>query len=250
MFDVSDSVYSVMHVILDKIQDSVLQTSVLEHCQREGALLLQDPTFVRPIRVLSDIDDTLVHSGLGLGGPKLPKGTVLPGYVKLLEVLQARVAFVTARPEFVQKFTHRTLRGHYNIPTAIVLSGHLKDSLLVPFKPTYANKLISARKLTNIEHYQKTFPESRFIWFGDSGQGDIIVGQQMIKADPTGTMVLGAYIQDVVRKDGLHFKSSPEERAAILADSKVHVVDNYLDVAKHLHLRGLLSLEGKPALFP
>jgi hypothetical protein len=68
---------------------------------------------------------------------------VLPGYVKVLEVLKARVAFVTARPEFVQRFTHRTLRNHYGIPTAIVLSGQLKDSLLVPFKPDYANRLIS-----------------------------------------------------------------------------------------------------------
>ena len=31
------------------------------------------------MRLLSDMDDTFVHSGYGLGGPKYPKGTVMPG---------------------------------------------------------------------------------------------------------------------------------------------------------------------------
>lgn len=90
---------------------------------------------------MSDIDDTLVHSGYGLGGPKFPKGvlfccppilalhasktrraqhphpppagTILPGFVALLSALDARVAFVTARPEFIKHFTYKSLRVHY-----------------------------------------------------------------------------------------------------------------------------------------
>lgn len=47
-----------------------------------------DATFARPLRILSDIDDTLVHSGYGLGGPKYSPGTILPGFVALVRVLE------------------------------------------------------------------------------------------------------------------------------------------------------------------
>lgn len=33
----------------------------------------------RPLHIMSDVDDTFIHSGYGLGGPKFPKGTVMPG---------------------------------------------------------------------------------------------------------------------------------------------------------------------------
>ena len=62
--------------------------------------------FERPIRVLSDIDDSFVHSGWGLGGPKLPPGTVLPGFLSLLRELDARPVFITARPPLVKKGTY------------------------------------------------------------------------------------------------------------------------------------------------
>ncbi len=31
------------------------------------------------VHVATDIDDTIVHSGIGLGGPKFPKATIMPG---------------------------------------------------------------------------------------------------------------------------------------------------------------------------
>eukprot|EP00051_Salpingoeca_urceolata_P006837 m.90410 g.90410 ORF g.90410 m.90410 type:complete len:165 (+) comp15008_c0_seq6:2579-3073(+) len=137
----------------------------------------------RPLRVLSDIDDTLVHSGYGLGGPKLPNGTILPGAVPLIDNLKGRAAFSTARPEFTEHFTYRTLREHYGIRGAVVLSGQLVDSLLIPFAPDHSNEWISKRKLDNIFKYIRVFPECKFLWFGDSGQGDIIVGT-ILNTDP------------------------------------------------------------------
>lgn len=70
-----------------------------------------------------------------------------------------------------------------SIATAVALSGQLKDSLLVPFAPMKSNEWISKRKLGNIHQYMDVFPECKFFWLGDSGQGDIIVGENLLHDD-------------------------------------------------------------------
>ena len=120
MLDVeSESVVNMSQLVYVGISDPVTRAGLLKHFETEGKLLAADPAFVPPLRILSDIDDTLVHSGLGLGGPKYKPGTVLPGFVSLVRVLNARVAFVTARPQFVKNMTYKTLRDRYGIYDAV-----------------------------------------------------------------------------------------------------------------------------------
>jgi len=235
--DMSKLVFSV-------IQDKAAQDTVLLHLNDEAAKLVATKGFERPLRVLSDIDDTLVHSGFGLGGPKYKAGTILPGFVPLLRSLHARVAFVTARPAFIKKFTYKTLRTEYGIPDAVCLSGELIDSVLIPFAPDYSNEKISARKVGNIERYMQVFPECNFLWFGDSGQGDAIVGEKMFANPVTKRRLKGVFIQDVVKSDGYHFKTSSAERDAAAKKSSINIVDNYLDVALELYNRGYLTYFG------
>ena len=327
-------------------------------------LLPPPPTSTNPLRI-----DTFVHSGIGLGGPKYPKKTVLPGVISLMQELQARIAFVTARPKFVERLTFRSLKD-FGIQ-ASVLCGHLSDSLLIPFAPNFCNSRISLTKVSNAVRYSFLFPECRFVWFGDSGQGDVLTAQELLKAQaesggcdsggdgdgdgdgddnatgasrsasqspstgrtrsktapgvapasttpttshpraaqemtpgggrtpqhlspsasPTAVrraeqqhqqeqrrqssmleylasskqlqtlkkksggkkggenksmmrgQVVAAYIQDVVKDDGISFKTSPEERQQLAAQG-IHVVNNYIEVALHMHqVHGLISAD-------
>ena len=234
----SESVVNMSQLVHVGVADPGTRAGLLKHFATEGKLLVADPAFVPPLRILSDIDDTLVHSGLGLGGPKYKPGTVLPGFVSLVRVLNARVAFVTARPQFVKHMTYKTLRDRYGIHDAVCLFGELKDSVLIPFAKHTADRMVADRKMANIDGYLKIFPECKFVWFGDSGQGDMLVGDEMNKA--YGTMMTGVYIQDVVKKDGLTYSTSKAERAEWCAKD-VHVVDNYAEVANHMFSTGLLG---------
>eukprot|EP00053_Salpingoeca_punica_P019827 m.203078 g.203078 ORF g.203078 m.203078 type:complete len:1051 (+) comp17732_c0_seq2:2266-5418(+) len=242
-FDLGNAGVSFSYVLFQHIENEGLRVQMLSHIQTQALALLRTESFKRPLRFLSDIDDTLVHSGYGLGGPKFPDGTILPGYVAIVKALHARVAFVTARPEFIQAHTYKTLRNHYGLKRAIVLSGQLRDSLLVPFAPDISNKMVARRKLTNINFYMQVFPECQFIWFGDSGQGDILVGQKLLQDDPERVTMKEVFIQDVVLSDGISFKTPPELREELRKDH-VHVTDNYMQVAVELHRQGFLDAEG------
>lgn len=52
---------------------------------------------------------------------------------------------------------------------------------MIPFTPAHCNSKIAARKLRNYERYVKLFPECHFLWFGDSGQGDIQTAIEMMR---------------------------------------------------------------------
>lgn len=234
----SEGVVNMSRLIYDGVKEPELQSSLLKHFESEGTRLFNDASWEKPMRIMSDIDDTLVHSGLGLGGPKYKSGTVLPGFVQLVRTLGARVAFVTARPQFVKHMTYKTLRDRYGIYDAVCLFGELKDSVLIPFAPDFSNEKIAARKMDNIHRYIKLFPECRFCWWGDSGQGDILVGEQLNQKYPA--RMCGVYIQDVVKSDGLTFLTSPKDRLEHCGNN-INVVDNYCEVANHMYKSGVLN---------
>ena len=196
---------NMLDIIFDCISDSDIQTTLCKHFQKQALKLSKDVTFNRPIRVLSDIDDTLVHSGWGLGGPKFPAGSVLPGFLALVKELRARVIFITARPGFLKKQTYDKLIS-YGVENPNVITGVLSDSVLIPFAPSLSNDWISNRKFGSYVRYKRLFPECRFIWFGDSGQGDVQMGQKMLEEDLESMhafklekSVIGCYIQDVTQ---------------------------------------------------
>lgn len=212
-----------VHDFLEESQ----QTKVIAHLREQ--LSPSDPPH---LHILTDIDDTFVHSGYGLGGPKYPKNTVMPGILALFEVLQAHVVFVTARPSWVQNFTRRQIQKKFGLTDVTILSGKLRDSLLIPFKKSTANRLISRRKINNFAQYEELFPACSFMWFGDSGQSDIQCGLGM--KERTDERILGIYIQDVAKSNGCQLKSCSTERSQ-LSECGVLVVDNYVQVAVDIH---------------
>lgn len=89
----------------------------------------------------------------------------------------------------------------------------------------------------------EVFAECRFAWFGDSGQGDILVGEQMLADPELSRLVEGVYIQDVVESNGIGYKTDARERDRHKTDG-ILVADNYLEVALAMHANGTLTSHG------
>ena len=93
---------------------------------------------------------------------------------------------------------------------------------------------MAAKKVANIAHYATLFPEYDLVFVGDSGQGDIAVGEQILQAH--GDVVKAVFIHDVVALDA--------GRRAELAAKGIWVVDTYVGAAAKAHELGLISEAG------
>lgn len=114
--------WNLVDVVYVFVTHAVFRGEIIGHINRQGMQLLMKDGFVPPLHVLSDIDDTFVHSGLGLGGPKYPPGTTLPGVLQLYRELKAHMVFVTARPDWLSRMTYRSI-FQYGLHSVTVLSG-------------------------------------------------------------------------------------------------------------------------------
>ncbi|MDO5533291.1 MAG: DUF2183 domain-containing protein [Propionibacteriaceae bacterium] len=219
-------------LVFGDVDDEGIRQDILDHIATEAATL-----DFRETKVLCDIDDTVVcalHDG------RYPRGTIYPGILALLDALDrgprdepfslGDLTFVTARPSdafgLIENHTRTTLRNA-GIATHSMLTG--------TFAALVTHDLMANQKLANIEHYRLLFPEYRKMFIGDSGQGDIKVGQLIWERFPDA--VDAVVIHDVVGKPA-------DERAALDAEG-IHLVDTYVGAANHLHGLGLISEAGR-----
>lgn len=194
----------------------------------------------REAKVLSDIDDTTICT---LYDKRFPKGVVYPGVLALWQALDegpdARpgtlgdLTFITARPAdilgWIEDRTRNKLRG-VGVSSTSMLTGsliHLRSSSSI------ANK-----KIDNINHYHQLFPEYRLVFIGDSGQGDVMVGQRLL-TEFSGS-VDAVLIHDVIDTD-------PDTRAQYALDGIIFF-DTYVGAATAAHRAGLISYLGLRAV--
>lgn len=218
-------------LVFADIDDIGVRGEVLDHLAAEAV-------GVRPgkAKVLSDIDDTVICR---LFDDRYPRGTLYPGVLALFDALDAGpddrpfstgdLTFVTARPMdalgLIENSTRASLR-RAGVTTASVLSGSFLHLL--------GNDAIAAKKLQNIDHYHRLFPEYRLVFLGDSGQGDVLVGQALHRLYPDHLDVV--LIHDVV--------DTPPQRRGELAAEGIHLHDTYVGAATLAHARGLVSDAG------
>jgi hypothetical protein len=215
--DASGDHHDLHQLLFHDIDDHALRAESLAHFTVEARAMPAGPPCV-----LSDIDDTLYANWKDA---RYPKGTVYPGVLAFYRALGGALCFVTARPGdragVVEGHTLRMLRGRGVAATVLCGSfGHI-----------IGNDRIAARKYDNFREYQQVYPERRFVFVGDSGQGDVAFGQ-MLLADPSGT-VSAVFIHDVV--------DTPTERRAELAARGVHLFDTYAGAALAAHLAGVID---------
>lgn len=215
-------------LVFSDIRDEGIRTAILEHIAAEA-------TGVHPgeAKVLCDIDDTV---SAVLHDRRFPRGTVYPGVLPLLDALDrgptdeafslGDLTFVTARPGdmlgLIENHTRAALR-RAGIASHSVLTG--------TFAALTSHDLMAARKIANITHYHELYPEYRLLFIGDSGQGDVTVGELIREKFPYA--VDAVLIHDVV-------VSAPEVREKWAAEG-LEAFDTYVGAAGLLRRRGLIS---------
>ena len=213
------------------VDDDEIRARILAHIAAESAAVSPGKA-----KVLSDIDDTVfcaLHDG------RYPKGTLYPGVLALLDALDGGptgepfstgdLTFVTARPAdalgLIENHTRSALRKA-GIAQSSVLTGS--------FLALHTRDAMAARKLANIAHYRALFSEYRLLWLGDSGQGDVAVGERLLQDFPEHLDVV--LIHDVV--------DTPASERADRAAQGIHFFDTYVGAAAVALDRGLVSRGG------
>ncbi len=213
------------------IDDHRLRQRILDHIAEQAARVSGTEA-----KVLSDIDDTTICS---LHDKRFPKGIVYPGAMALWQALDEGPAgqprttgdltFVTARPAdlfgWVEDHTRRRLRDS-GVKSSSMLTGSLIHLL--------SHSLMANKKIEAIAHYHELYPEYRLIFIGDSGQGDVLVGQRL-RAEYSG-MVDAVLIHDVV--------TTPEEQRIAHQANAISYFDTYPGAALTVFGLGLISLTG------
>lgn len=190
-----------LELVYSDIDNREIRAEILHHLKTRSA------HFSRvPVRILSDVDDTLYAS---LHDKRYPTASLYPGVVALHEEIQssaqwedspvAALVLLTARPRdkmgIVERWTQRQMLKK-GLPEMTVLSGTLFD--------LRSHQAMADRKLVNFQMYQELYPEYEFLFFGDSGQGDALLGKMMMEQFAQRiTAILIHQVNDRVLEDGL-----------------------------------------------
>ena len=209
------------------------------------------------VKILSDVDDTLYSSGgkfpAGID-KEYPKHQLYPGCLNFFRSLdkiydvtdsqgvgvegtpsdvdesECNLVFLSARPhaykDMAEEHSYRLFKGlvregkMHVIPT--LLPGRLKQGLqavlLYPFKKTLAWKAVGELKFKTFENYSKMYPEYKYVFCGDDGQGDLLAGELMSKHYPGS--VLAVFIHRVVEKGkALHTQVLESRGETLLGES-------------------------------
>lgn len=217
-------------LIFTDIGDASIRASIVAHIAAQAI-------GVEPgeAKVLCDIDDTVTAR---LHDRRYPRGTVYPGVLAVLDALDrgprdepysvGDLTFVTARPGdvfgLIENHTRATLRRAGVAPHS-VLTG--------TFSSLASHDLMADRKIANISHYHALFPEYRLVFIGDSGQGDVIVGELIWER--FGDIVDAVLIHDVV--------DTPADVRAAWREHRIEAFDTYVGAAGLLRRHGLISAD-------
>ena len=184
----------------------------------------------RGVSVISDIDDTIKHSGIGSGAKEIFRNV----FIRELHDLK-----IEGVKEWYSNMAERDVQFHYvsNAPWQLypiltsffALAGlpkgtyHLKQyngMLQGIFEP------VAERKKGTLDKIMQDFPERRFILVGDSGEADLELYTEVVLANPG--RVLGVFIRDVttVIQQGFFDSTKPLRQRGSLSPIRGRRKDN------------------------
>jgi hypothetical protein len=223
--------HDLQQLLFHDIDDEGLRQDILTHLGREAESAPSGEN-----KVLSDIDDTFLANWKDT---RYPPKTVYPGVLQFYRELdrgpglipgrEGDLTFISARPRdplgLIEDRTLATLRTH-GVSSAVMLSG--------AFTHLLGNARIAAMKLENFSRYVQLYPEYGFVFTGDSGQGDVAFGEQMLAKWPGA--VRAVFIHDVV--------ATPEPVRQTWRDKRIFFFDTYVGAAVEAFAVGVISREG------
>lgn len=249
--------YNFHHLVYADVQAADIRRDIISHIGKHQV------TGLNQIKILSDIDDTMLAGGGYPAGCDLsyPKHVPYPGvfaFYKALDVgtedhhtdsslnnignlvfLSARMHSYRGGSENVSYKKFRELRKRENglHTNPIILAGDLGSvkSMWGDFSP------MAMKKLRNFEEYRCLYPEYKFIFIGDNGQGDAITGQQMCSRGGVGDgdgdgSVIAVFIHLVQP-----LELTPGYKADVPYHKKIHFFETYVGASVVAMKLGLIS---------
>ncbi|KAE9029440.1 hypothetical protein PR003_g10320 [Phytophthora rubi] len=266
-----DAKFPMFDLIYHRIRSDTEREAILKHFEAEAAALRSSSKFFAPIKLLCDIDDTMLAA---LFDTRYPELTVYPGVHQFAQELLRRsatiaadsadrhsgyeredsdededlesgntggsnkfkevqrVAFLTARPEFLRKRSLHELRAcgfqHFTL-------------LMGRFANMWGSQRIASGKLRNFVRFKRVFAEHRFVFVGDNGQGDIDLGKELLM-NPHLYAVSAVLIHDIIRNHATEKLSQHSYRGKECNQNGIHSFRTYIGASFHLYMLGLLPL--------
>mmetsp|Transcript_75988 Transcript_75988/g.211062 ORF Transcript_75988/g.211062 Transcript_75988/m.211062 type:complete len:711 (-) Transcript_75988:85-2217(-) len=202
--DARGNYHNLYKLVYSDIRNRRLRQRVLDHLTSEAQAVRFEYERAIGIKILSDIDDTLASSGghfpAGVDA-RFPKRVVYPGCLSLFRILDRRsdedmpscnLVFLSARPHIFKDYTedHTYLffkmlveeGAMHTMPT--LLPGKLRKGVFAfvshAFLGAKSWRGVGECKMTAYQNYRELYREYDFIFFGDSGQGDLVAAQLMV----------------------------------------------------------------------
>lgn len=194
-------------LIYNDLRSTAIRDEVLYHIAKEAAAARSVQSGAVGLKVVSDIDDTLLCSGAAFPAgcdDRIPRHMIYPGALQLFKELDrswtpedpcCNLAFLSARPHIYkdvsesksfEKFLDLFSTGRLHcVPT--LLPGSLSLGLWAVVKALFIAahgwREVGERKAKMFEQYKALYGEYDFIFFGDNGQGDLLAGQMLVAED-------------------------------------------------------------------
>lgn len=220
--DLKGRVHNFHKLVYRDISSPDIRKEIIAHLATEAELVKNDGLLPKERRkILSDVDDTLFSSGghfpAGID-TRYPHHVLYPGVTSFYKELdlggnsssgeweegrQGNLAFLSARPHVYKdksekksykKFEELRLMksmGLHCVPT--LLAGSLDSGISYMFRGIY--EPMSAKKYSNFLEYATLYPEFKFAFIGDNGQGDARAGELIKQA--LGNQVEAVFIHEV-----------------------------------------------------
>lgn len=231
LLDGRGSYHDLQQLLFSDVDDPVVRQEILAHIRREAMAAPSGEN-----KILSDIDDTFIANWKDT---RYPPKTVYPGVLQYYRELdrgpgvipgrEGDLTFVSARPMdplgLIEDRTLATLREH-GVSSAVMLSG--------AFTHLLGNSRIAEKKFDNFSRYVQLYPEYGFVFTGDSGQGDVAFGEQMLATYPEAVRAI--FIHDVV--------DTPAAGRKAWRDKRIFFFDTYVGAAVEAFEVGVIARDG------
>eukprot|EP01103_Thecamoeba_quadrilineata_P012547 TRINITY_DN3262_c0_g1_i2.p1 TRINITY_DN3262_c0_g1~~TRINITY_DN3262_c0_g1_i2.p1 ORF type:complete len:413 (+),score=81.87 TRINITY_DN3262_c0_g1_i2:708-1946(+) len=225
-------------LIFFEMRSAQLREKIVNHFQSE-ANKFKD--YKSELKILSDIDDTLCCK---LYDRRWPWGTIYPGVRQFYRELDIEkdeagrvgdLVFLTARPSgykgIVENSTHALLKSSGLHTQPSILAGATTHFL--------GNSRMAVMKSRNFGQYAQLYPEYRFAFIGDSGQGDVALAEMMLKEEKI--KLEGVFIHDI--------NGTPTERQVQLKVFRIFFFTNYSAAGAYAYQIGLIGFQGLLRIF-
>ena len=278
--DFKGDIYSMHKLIYIDIQSSSIREDILNHIAKQARVQEAHTSIMKSKKgkrrkqfewrkILSDIDDTLVCSfGPSLAGidQSYPPKAIYPGVLRFYRELDLGVAgnddewdkhrvgnlvFLSARPHVYKDLAEqvtfeklKALKGDENNPCGM----HTTPSLLAGSMETGGDYLfrglmepIARKKFDNFREYSTLYPEFKFVFIGDNGQGDVRAAEMILESVEQRKNVERIYIHEV---QPLHktFAQSPESKSP--TSPSICYFRTYVDAALDAYHQSLIRCLG------